>query len=193
MSPYELWLNETDEHGNPLDPKILKAARELEPTFFGYRQKEIGCHSLANTIAQAAVEAASKAIHGRPVENPRAYLFSVFTRKMNRFLDRQSRHIVLDDLSSRHIALDDLSNDNFNKTMKTPDDQPVERQLSLLELLDCMDEETRHISNLRFQGYSMAEIAQQLSISSNTLSARYRRGIARATANLKKRFPKRAA
>ena len=183
MSPYELWLNETDEHGNPFDPKILKAARELEPTFFGYRQKEIGCQSLANTIAQAAVEAASKAIHGRPVENPRAYLFSVFTRKMNRFLDRQARH----------IALDDLSNDNLNKTMKRPDDQRVERQLSLLELLDCMDEETRHTANLRFQGYSMAEIAQQLSVSSNTLSARYRRGIARATANLRKRFPKRAA
>src|SRR5262245_855167 len=183
MSPYELWLSETDEQGNPLDPEILKAARELGPTFFWYRQKEIGCESLTNTIAQAAVEAASKATHDRPVENPRAYLLSVFTRKMNRFLDRQARH----------IALDDLSNDNFNKTMKTSDDRPVERQLSLLELLDCMDEETRRISNLRFQGYSMSEIAQQFSISSNTLSARYRRGIARATANLRQRFQKRVA
>jgi hypothetical protein len=35
MSPYELWLNETDEQGNPLDPEILKAARELGPTFLG--------------------------------------------------------------------------------------------------------------------------------------------------------------
>jgi DNA-directed RNA polymerase specialized sigma24 family protein len=102
---------------------------------------------------------------------------------MNRFLDRQARH----------IALDDLSNDNFNKTMKTQDSKPVEQQLSLLELLDCMDEETRHISNLRFQGYSMTEIAGQLSISSNTLSARYRRGIARATANIRKRAQKRVA
>jgi RNA polymerase sigma factor (sigma-70 family) len=183
MSPYELWLNETDEHGNPLDPEILKAAQELGPAFFGYRQREIGCESLTNTIAQAAVEAASRATHRRPVENPRAYLLSVFTRKMNRFLDRQARH----------IAFDDLSNENFNKTMKTPDDKPVERQLSLLELMDCMDEETRRISNLRFQGYSMTEIAQQLLISSNTLSARYRRGIARATANLRKRFNKRVA
>ena len=183
MSPYELWLSKTDEHGNPLDPEILKAARELEPTFFGYTQREIGCQSLTNTIAQAAVEAASRATHGRPVENPRAYLLSVFTRKMNRFLDRQARH----------VALDDLSNDNFKKTMKTPDDKPLERHLSLLELLECMDEETRRISNLRFQGYSMTEIAQQLFVSSNTLSVRYRRGIARATANLRKRFPKRAA
>jgi RNA polymerase sigma factor (sigma-70 family) len=183
MSPYELWLSETDDHGNPLDPEILKAALELGPTFFGYRQREIGCASLTNTIAQAAVEAASKATHRRAVENPRAYLLSVFTRKMNRFLDRQARH----------VALDDLSNDSFNKTMKISDDRPVERQLSLLELLDCMDGETRRISNLRFQGYSMSEIAQQLSISSNTLSARYRRGIAQATANLKRRFHKRAA
>jgi RNA polymerase sigma factor (sigma-70 family) len=183
MSPYELWLSETDEQGNPLDPEILKAARELGPTFFGYRQREIGCESLTNTIAQAAVEAASKAAHRQPVENPRAYLLSVFTRKMNRFIDRQARQ----------VALDDLSDDKFNKTMKTPDDKPVERQLSLLELLDSMDEETRRISNLRFQGYSMSEIAQRLSISSNTLSARYRRGIARATANLRKRFRKRTA
>jgi DNA-directed RNA polymerase specialized sigma24 family protein len=86
---------------------------------------------------------------------------------MNRFINRQARH----------VALDDLSDDKFNKTMKTPDDKPVDRQLSLLELLDCMGEETRRISNLRFQGYSMTEIAQQLSISSNTLSARYRRGL----------------
>ena len=183
MSPYQLWLSETDKDGKPLDPQILKAAQELGATFFGYRQREIGCESLTNTIAQAAVEAASKATHGRPVENPRAYLLSVFTRKMNRFLERQARH----------IALDDLSNENFNKTMKTPNDKPVEHQLSLLELMDCMDEETRRISNLRFQGYSMTEIAQQLSISSNTLSARYRRGIARATANLRKRFHKRVA
>src|SRR5207244_10230250 len=143
MSSYELWLSEIDEEGNALDPDILKAARELEPNFLRYRQKEIGCESLTNTIAQAAVEAASRATHRRPVENPRAYLLSVFTRKMNRFLDRQARH----------IAFDDLSNENFNKTMKTPDDKPVERQLSLLELMDCMDEETRQISNLRFQGY----------------------------------------
>jgi len=183
MSPYELWLSKTDSHGNPLDPEILKAALELGPTFFSYRQREIGCESLTNTIAQAAVEAVSKATHSRPVENPRAYLLSVFTRKMNRFLDRQARH----------VGLDDMSNDNFNKTMKTPEDKPVERRLSLLELLDCMDEETRRISNLRFQGYSMTEIAQQLSISTNTLSARYRRGIARATANLRKRFRKRVA
>jgi RNA polymerase sigma factor (sigma-70 family) len=183
MSPYELWLSETDEQGNPLSPDILKAARELAPTFFWYRQREIGCESLTNTIVQAAVEAASKATHRRPVENPRAYLLSVFTRKINRFIDRQARH----------VALDDLSDENFNKTMKTPNEKPVERQLSLLELLDCMDEETRRISNLRFQGYSMTEIAHRLSISSNTLSARYRRGIARATANLRKRFHKRAA
>src|SRR5262245_51447763 len=111
MSPYELWLSEKDNHGNPLDPEILKAARELGPTFFWYRQREIGCESLTNTIAQAAVEAASKAAHRQPVENPRAYLLSVFTRKMNRFIDRQARH----------VALDDLSDDKFNKTMKTPD------------------------------------------------------------------------
>src|SRR5262245_12965392 len=98
MSPYELWLSEIDEEGNAVDPDILNAARELEPTFFRYRQKEIRCESLTNTIAQAAVEAASRATHGRPVENPRAYLLSVFTRKMNRFLDRQARIVAIDDL-----------------------------------------------------------------------------------------------
>src|SRR5262249_25670595 len=137
MSPYELWLSDTDDHGNVLDPQILKAARELGPNFFNYRQREIGCESLTNTIAQAAVEAASKANHGRPIENPKAYLLSVFTRKLNRFLNRQARH----------IALDDLSNDNLNKTMKTPEDSPVERRLSIIELLECMDGETRRISN----------------------------------------------
>jgi DNA-directed RNA polymerase specialized sigma24 family protein len=183
MSPYELWLSEIDEEGNALDPDILKAARELEPTFFRYRQKEIGCESLTNTIAQAAVEAASRATHGRPVENPRAYLLSVFTRKMNRFLDRQAKNVALDDLPVEH----------FNKIMKTPDDNPIERHLSILEMMDCMDEETRRISNLRFQGYSMTEIAQRLSIKRACLSVRYRRGLIQARARVEKRFKKRVA
>jgi len=183
MSLYELWLNEIDEKGNPLDTEILKAARELSPAFLRYRQREIGCESLTNTIAQAAVEAASKAAHCQPIENPRAYLFSVFTRKMNRVLDRQARN----------VALDDLPDDNFSKIMKTPNEKPIERHLSLLELLDCMDVETRRISNLRFQGYSMKEIAQRLSITRNCLSVRYRRGLVQATAKLQNRFKKRVA
>src|SRR5262245_32759277 len=182
MSPYELWLSEIDDEGNALDPDILKAARELESTFLRYRQREIGCESLTNTIAQAAVEAASRATHGRPVENPRAYLLSVFTRKMNRFLDRQARN----------VAFDDLPVDHFNKIMKT-DKNPIERQLSILEMLDCMDEETRRISNLRFQGYSMTEIAQQLSIKRACLSVRYRRGLIQARARVENRFKKRVA
>src|SRR5688572_10052575 len=125
MPPYELWLTATDNNGNLLVHQILKAARELGPNNLSYRQRDIGRESLANTIAQAAVEAASKANHGRPIENPKAYLLSVFTRKMNRFLDRQARH----------IALDALSNDKLNKTMKTTEDRPVERRISLIELL----------------------------------------------------------
>jgi hypothetical protein len=54
-----------------------------------------------------------------------------------------------------------MPDDHFNKIMKTPDENPIERQFSLLELLDCMDDETRRISNLRFQGYSMSEIADR--------------------------------
>jgi RNA polymerase sigma factor (sigma-70 family) len=183
MSLYELWLNEADEKGNPLDTEILKAARELGPAFLRYRQREIGCESLTNTIVQAAVEAASKAFHRQPVENPRAYLLSVFTRKMNKLLDRQARI----------VALDDLPDNNFRKIMKTQDEKPIEHHLSLLELMDCMDEETRRISNLRFQGFSMKEIAQQLSITCNCLSVRYRRGLAQATAKLQNRFGKRVA
>jgi DNA-directed RNA polymerase specialized sigma24 family protein len=183
MSPYELWLSEIDEEGNALDPDILNAAQELESTFFRYRQKEIGCESLTNTIAQAAVEAASRATHGRPVENPRAYLLSVFTRKMNRFLDRRARN----------VALDDLPVDHLNKIMKTPNDNSIEHRLSILELLDCMDEETRRISNLRFQGYSMTEIAQLLSIKRTSLSVRYRRGLIQARAKIETRFKKRIA
>jgi hypothetical protein len=70
MSPYKLWLSEIDEEGNALDPDILKAARELEPTSFRYRQKEIGCESLTNTIAQAGrrsgIESNTRPPSGKP-------------------------------------------------------------------------------------------------------------------------------
>jgi DNA-directed RNA polymerase specialized sigma24 family protein len=183
MSPYQLWLSEIDEEGNALDPDILKAARELEPTFLRYRQNEIGCESMTNTIAQKAVEAASNAAHGRPVENPKAYLLSVFMRRVNRFLDRQARN----------VALDDLSDDHLKKVMKASDENPIERQLSLHELLDCMDEETRRVSLLRFQGYSMTEIADQMSVTRACLSVRYRRGLLQAEAKLRGRSQHRAA
>ena len=81
MSPYQFWLSETDEHGNPLDSEILKAARELGPTFFSYRQREIGCESLANTIAQAAVEAASNATHLSPDRKHKSVLVVSFHAK----------------------------------------------------------------------------------------------------------------
>ena len=102
---------------------------------------------------------------------------------MNRFLDREARN----------VAFDHLPVDRFNGIMKTPDENPIERQLSILEMLDCMDEETRHISNLRFQGYSMTEIAQQLSIKRSCLSVRYRRGLIQARLRVENRFKKRVA
>jgi DNA-directed RNA polymerase specialized sigma24 family protein len=175
MPTYQLWLNDRDENGTLIDNQILDAARTICPAFFRYRQRELGCESLTNTLVQSAVAAASHANHGRPIENATGYLLSVFARKVNKFLARQARTITVQDSS-----LDRLTGAEHPHS-----DSSIEQRISILEVLDCMDAGTRQIFSWRIEGYSMAEIAVKLSITRNCLSVRYARGLRRTANRLK--------
>jgi hypothetical protein len=166
---YELWLVETDERQTALDPEVLRAAREAGSILFLYTESAL-CESGTDTIAQPAVEAVLEAPQSRAVDNKREYLLSTFARKINGFLDQQPKNVTLGASSPGSLM----------EATDSASDRSIERHVSILELIVCMDDETRRVANLRFRGHSMTEIAQRLRVTPKRLSARYARGIGRA-------------
>jgi DNA-directed RNA polymerase specialized sigma24 family protein len=179
MSTYQFWLPDTDETGKPYDPEILDAARKIGPSFFRFRERELGCESLANAFAQEAVAAVSKAKHGRPIENPSGYLVAVFTRKVNKFLARQAKSVAVDG-----PVLEGLMGTASSAAYKNA---PIERHISMIEAMNAMDDEIRNIFSRRLMGYTMSEIADEQSVAPNYLSVRYSRGLQRTIKKLNSR------
>jgi RNA polymerase sigma factor (sigma-70 family) len=172
MFRYRYWIHKKDDKGRPLDESIVKAAEEIAPALARYRQREIRCESMTNSMLQSAVEAASKANRGRPIDNPIAYITSIYKHIVDRTLNRKRRFVpvgedILEELMSdrEHISFEEMMHNRF-----------------LLEkLLQAMDEETRLLCDLRLRGYSIKEIAKERGVKPNTLTAQYKRGLKRAT------------
>jgi len=106
QAPYALWVSDKDEDGNPLEPQFIDAAYALEPMLLQYRERELGCRSLAANLVQATVTAASRAVHSKPVENPLAYFYTAFRRKVDRYLASSKQEVAvqedfIEDLGSR--------------------------------------------------------------------------------------------
>lgn len=171
MSRYRFWIHKRDDKGRPLDEKIVQAAEEIAPTLARYRQHEIRCESTTNEMLQSAVEAASKAKRMKPIDNPIGYLTLAYKRIVDRFLNRQRKLVSVDD-----TFLEDLSNARDNASSE----ELIHTRLFLEKLIDSMDTETREICERRMRGYSMSEIAKELRITPNCLSARYTRGVKKA-------------
>jgi len=171
MARYWFWIHKKDGKGRPLDESVVKAAEQLAPTLARYRQHEIRCESTTNTMLQSAVEAASRAKRTRPIENPIGYLTFAYKRIVDRFLNRQRKVVAVD-----NTFLEDLLNARDSVSFE----DLIHDRLFLEKLIDSMDTETRQICEQRMRGYSMNEIAKELGITPNSLSARYNRGVKKA-------------
>jgi len=171
MARYRFWIHDKDEEGRPLDEEIVKAAEEIAPTVTRYRQKEIRCESTTNRMLQDAVEAASKARHSRPIENPTGYPTFAYKRIVDKFLNRQKRIVAVDD-----TFLEDLANSGESHSYE----EMIHNRLLLEKLMEAMDPDTRRVCSARIDGYSMVEIAEQLHVTPNCLAVRYMRGLKKA-------------
>ena len=171
MGRYRFWVHDKDKTGQPLDDKFLKAADEIGTDLARYRHQEIDCESTSNAMLQSAVEAASKATRGTPIENPPGYLTSVYKHIVDRFLARKKKLVAVDD-----SFLEDLANSEFAASFE----DTIHSRLLVEKLLNAMDPDTRQICQWRLQGYSMHEIAKELHITPNCLSVRYTRGLKKA-------------
>lgn len=168
MGRYSFWIHDKDAKGRPLDQQIVKAAEEVTPALTRYRYKEIGCESMINTMLQAAVEAASKAVHKSPIMNPIGYLVSVYQRVVDRFLEREQRVICVEDAILEQLA---------NGANVVSFEEVIHNQLVLRTVMDAMDPDTLQIFTWRLYGYSMNEIAKELCVTPNCVSVRFTRGL----------------
>jgi RNA polymerase sigma factor (sigma-70 family) len=173
---YSLWLSEQDEAGALVDPRFVQAAYALEHKFFRYRQKELGCESMAATLIQSSVNVASRAAQGSHVSNPANYLFTTFTRLVDRHLAHAARESPIEDEFVEELVHQEQDNSSFARLL--------EHRILLDQIKEQMDEWTRQVVNMRVAGYSTAEIAQDLGLSVNVVSVRYLRGVSRAVGRL---------
>ena len=171
MGRYQFWIYNKDDEGRPLDETIVKTAEDIRSTLIQYRQKEIDCDSTVNTMLQGAVEAASKASRKNKIRNPKGYLVTVYHRLVDEFLDEQRQWMPTEDSVLEHLA---------NKVQRISWEDTINDRLVLRKLMDAMDAETRQICYWRLNGYSMNEIARELSVTPKLLSKRYRSGLKKA-------------
>jgi hypothetical protein len=105
------------------------SAKDIAPVVTRYRQKEIRCESTTNRLLQDAVEAASRARHSLPIENPTGYLTFTYKRIVDKFLNRHERIVAVDDL-----FLEDLANSNESVSSSISYEDMIHDRL-LLEML----------------------------------------------------------
>jgi hypothetical protein len=169
---YALWISDKDENGVPVDPRFIEAAYALEHSFFNYRQRELGCESVTATLIQSAVNAASRAAHSKPVDNPGAYLMTAFMRKVDKYLAQSAIEVAVAD-----EFIEDLTARSRDLSAWT---KRLEDFILLGEVKSYMDAWTRSVCNMRAAGYSFEELARDLGEPTNRVMVRYWRGLKRA-------------
>lgn len=155
-----------------MDPRFIEAAYALESSLFSYRRREIGCESVTADLIQSSVNAASRAAHSKPVENPAAYLYSVFTRKVDKYLASKGSEISVSD-----DFIEDLSIRHADRPITA---EALDERILMREIKAHMDEWTRQVCNMRINGYSIEEIAKSLGEPTNRVAVRYSRGVSKA-------------
>jgi hypothetical protein len=170
MPRYRFWIYPKDADGRPLEDVILKAAEENITILTRYREKEIGCESMINTLLQSVVEAASKAHRRRAIQNPIAYLRSAYQHRADKLLDRQKRIVGID---SAWLELPRM-------VWSVSLEEDIHRRLVLEKILRVMDRDMCQVARLLLAGYSVNEIGRTLSKDPRRLYFRYRRELQKA-------------
>ena len=168
---YEIWIGEVDAAGERRNPRVLSAAHRLKTFFLWYRRAELGCPSLANTLAEEAVDNACEVLTRGEIRNPQAYLRTVFKHAVDRYLRRERRLVPMEfESDSERLRKEFVSEEDVGN---------LERQIQIAQILAAMDEQTLSIFAGRRAGYTGEEIAKRLGMTTSALYTSYCRGLAR--------------
>jgi hypothetical protein len=167
---YEIWISEVDSSGAGRDGRVVEAARKMRDFFLHYRQSELGCPSLANTLAEQAVDKVSEALKQGAIEY-HSYLKTAFMHLVNRYPYRERRLVSVD------FARDDERVPE--QLVSEAEVRNLERLIQIKQILTVMDPQTLSVFAARRAGYSGKQIADRLGITTNALYTSYCRGLAR--------------
>ena len=161
----KLWISPIDERNSPVDPVFLQAADRVGVDFFLYRARRLNDESLALQLAEKAVHRASRAKRCGPVRDAAAYLARTFANLVDHELERAQRFTDLSEGVMRAVGRNTVHGNRADL------DKAIERD----ELLGSLDETMQFVVWRLYWGFSVAEIADQLGITPNTLSKRLSR------------------
>jgi DNA-directed RNA polymerase specialized sigma24 family protein len=168
---YEIWISEVDSTGAQRDERVVKAARRLRHFFLRYRQRELGCPSLANTLAEQAVDKVCGTTNPKTIRHPHSYLKAAYIHVVDRYLHRERRFVSVDfERDDERLPTQLVSEAEL---------QNLERLLQIKEVLAAMDQQTLSVFAARRAGYTGKEIARGLGITANALYTSYSRGLTR--------------
>jgi DNA-directed RNA polymerase specialized sigma24 family protein len=170
QAPYEIWISNVDSSGYTRDPRVVEAARKMKSFFLRYRQSELRCPSLANTLAEEAVDNTCQALERDEIRRPQSYLKTAFKHAVNRYLRRERRLISADFGRDEEQLLERVVSEDYVKDL--------ERLIQFKEVLAAMDAKTLSIFAGRRAGYTGEEIAKHLGTTTNALYTTYSRGLA---------------
>jgi RNA polymerase sigma factor (sigma-70 family) len=168
-SSYEIWISEIDSSGAKRDLRVVQAAQKMRRFFLQYRQSELGCPSLANTLAEEAVDNVCRTLKNRLVRHPHTYLKTAFVHAVNRYLRRERRLISVEFERDDETLPKELTSETDVKNL--------EQIVQIQEILTVMDPQTLSIFAARRAGYTGKEIAKSLGVTTSTLYSSYSRGL----------------
>jgi RNA polymerase sigma factor (sigma-70 family) len=170
------WAWRRDESGASIGSDLVDAARRNWARVLAYARRHQQDSARAADILEAVILALSRArrTNGEldaPIRNLDNYLYLAFVRRLNRELAKEPH---IETVGSLH-DLDALSG------IRTSPVSPfIEDKLLIEELMDYMDERTRHMFSLRMMGYSWAEIARILNNTANNAQVLFNQGLKKA-------------
>ncbi len=160
---------------NVLQKRPIRKARDLRH----YRADELLDDAVRAELAETAVYIASRAKKSFPVLDAKAYVFKTFARLVDERIAKDNRLVV-----QATARLEELPEPVSHAWLDSLEDQVYRR-----EVLDAMRPEDRQLWEKRMLGYELEELARELNVTPDCLSARARRGLEYALRKLNGRLP----
>jgi DNA-directed RNA polymerase specialized sigma24 family protein len=174
------WIRKVDLEGFPVQARFADAAYKKAKYFREYRASELQDSAVRASIVEASVYSASRAHSFAAVLSAKGYLLTTFNRLVDKRIMRDGR-----------IIYRSPNNGEMNGGVDfkaTPLD--LENRIFCRQALDAMSPEDKWAWESRMAGYSVRELAGELGISPDALSARLKRSLQEARKGLLDLDPK---
>ena len=162
------WIPPVDDKGFAVEKAFADAAYSKAQELRLYRWRELTDEAIRANLVESAVYAASRAQNTAPIEDPKGYVYTAFTRLVDRYISKQSvsRQTPESEIEQLPEAGIYAKSDSFGDL----DDAILRSQI-----LNAMSPEDRWPWERRLLGYEVQEIAAELKVSPDCLSTRMRR------------------